>query len=468
MLNHMRNVVARIQTFTVLFLLFGLVVFGQTPTGEITGTVSDSSGAVIGDATVTVTNNGTGAVRTAKTNTSGIYDFSALTPGAYSLKIEKEGFNAEVRNNLELQVAQVARIDTTLNPGNVSTTVNVEAGAPVLQTEDATVGTVVEQKRVEDLPLNGRNFLSLTALTPGVSTNTPVNEVASSREGGTRGAFTVSAGGQRAYFNYYSLDGEDNTDVNYNAYIYLPSLDGIQEFKVETGVLPAEYGHNLTQVNVTTKSGSNDIHGALFEFIRNADLDAKNYFDNPTAAIPPFKRNQFGADVGGPIKKNKLFFFGDYEGTRERKSITKAETVPTQNEDNGIFTGLNQLYDPNTRVYSYTNGAATGVVSSSPFQNNVIPSQEISPISKAFLANYVPLPNVGGVNNPGPINYLTALIQPTNNDFEGGRIDYVQNTNMTWMFRYTHSSEYQAVPGSFAGQGQITSSHADQGMLGNT
>ena len=200
MLNHMRNVVARIQTFTVLFLLFGLVVFGQTPTGEITGTVSDSSGAVIGDATVTVTNNGTGAVRTAKTNTSGIYDFSALTPGAYSLKIEKEGFNAEVRNNLELQVAQVARIDTTLNPGNVSTTVNVEAGAPVLQTEDATVGTVVEQKRVEDLPLNGRNFLSLTALTPGVSTNTPVNEVASSREGGTRGAFTVSAGGPASVF----------------------------------------------------------------------------------------------------------------------------------------------------------------------------------------------------------------------------------------------------------------------------
>jgi hypothetical protein len=468
MLSRTRNVVARIQTLTLLFLIFGLAVLGQTPTGEITGTVTDSSGAIITDAAVTVTNPATGATRTAQTNASGIYDFVALPAGVYNLKIEKQGFNTEIRNNIEIQVAQIARIDTTLNLGNVSTTVNVEAGAPMLQTEDATVGTVVEQRRVEELPLNGRNFLSLTALTPGVSTNTPVNEVASSREGGTRGSFTVSAGGQRAYFNYYSLDGEDNTDVNYNAYIYLPSLDGIQEFKVETGVLPAEYGHNLTQVNVTTKSGSNELHGALFEFIRNADLDAKNYFDSPVAPIPPFKRNQFGADAGGPIKKNKLFFFADYEGTRERKSITKAETVPTQNEDNGNFTGFNQLFDPNTRVYSYTNGAATGVLSSSPFANNIIPSQEISPIAKAFLASYVPLPNVGGVNNPGPINYLTSLIQPTNNDFEGGRLDYAQSTSMTWMFRYTHSNEYQAVPGSFANEGQITNSHADQGMIGNT
>ena len=445
----------------------GVIVKAQTPTGEITGTVNDSSGAVVPDANVTLTNNATGASRSAKTNNAGVYDFPALPPASYNLKIEKEGFAAEVRNNIDLQVAQVARFDSSLKPGNITESVSVEAGAPVLQTEDATVGTVVENKRIEDLPLNGRNFLSLTALTPGTSVTTPVNEVANVREGGTRGSFTVSAGGQRAYFNFYSLDGADNTDVNYNAYIYLPSLDGIEEFKVETGVLPAEYGHNLTQVNVTTKSGSNDVHGGLFEFIRNDAISAKNYFDNPARPIPPFKRNQFGADLGGPIKKDKLFFFLDYEGTRERKSITKAETVPTLNERNGNFQGFNTIYNVNSRVYSYTNGQPSGVVSATPFNNNMIPSQDINPIAKAYLAA-IPLPNVGSVNNASPLNYVTSLIQPTNNDIEGGRLDYLQSANVNWMARFSHSEEYQAVPGTFAGQGNITESHADQGLLGNT
>jgi hypothetical protein len=468
MLNRKRNVVAGIQTFILLFLIFGLMVLGQTPTGEITGTVTDATGAVIAEASVTVTNTATGAVRSAKTNTSGIYDFSALPPGNYNLQIEQQGFSTEIRDNIVLQVAQVARFDSILKLGNVSEKVEVTSGAPVLQTEDATVGTVVENKRVEDLPLNGRNFLSLTGLTPGVSTTTPTNQVATSREGGTRGAFTVSAGGQRAYFNRYSLDGGDNTDTNYNAFLYLPSIDSIQEFKVEVGVLPAEYGHNLTQINVTTKSGSNEIHGALFEFIRNADISAKNYFDSPARPIPPFKRNQFGGDAGGPIKKNKMFFFVDYEGLRERKSITKVSTVPTQNEVNGNFQGLTTIFDPNSRVFSYTNGSPSGVVSATAFTNNVIPAQDISPVSRAFFANWVPLPNVGSVNNGAANNYVTALVQPTNNDQVGVRFDYLQTANLSWMVRYAHTNEYQAVPGSFPGEGQITNSHAQQGLIGNT
>ena len=453
-----------------LILIAGLSL-AQTPTGEITGTVSDSTGGVVPDANVTVTNTGTGAQRSAKTNDSGIYDFAALTPGTYNLKIEKEGFNSEIRNNIELQVAQVANFDTTLNPGNVSQSVNVEAEAIMLQTEDATVGTVVENRRIEDLPLNGRNFLSLTALTPGTSTTTPVNQVASAREGGTRGSFTVTAGGQRVYFNFYSLDGADNTDVNYNAYIFLPSLDGIQEFKVETGILPAEYGHNLTQVNVTTKSGANDFHGAAFEYLRNSAISAKNFFDKPNPTpIPPFKRNQFGADAGGPIKKNKLFFFGDYEGLRERKSINRVDSVPSLAETQGDFSGTTTtIYDPSSRVFTFgPDGSATGFTSAAPFGGNKIPASQLTPISQRYLAAWIPLPNVGSVNNGALNNYVTSLIQPTNNDNEIGRVDYIQSSNMNWMIRYAHANEYQAVPGSFGGIGLITNSHVQQGMIGNT
>jgi hypothetical protein len=446
------------------------LIVAQTPTGEITGTVTDTSGAVVVDATVTVTNTATNIERVAKTNGSGIYDMPALPPGNYILRVEKEGFSAEVRTGIDLQVAQVARFDTSLKIGNVNQTVEVKGGAPLLETEGTAVGTVIENRRIVELPLNGRNYLSLTALTPGVTTSAPINNVAAARLGGLRASFTVSAGGERIYFNHYTLDGMENTESNFNAFLFLPSLDALQEFKVETGIFPAEYGHNLTQINVTTKSGANQFHGSLFEFLRNSAISAKNYFDSHTAPIPPFKRNQYGATIGGPIKKDRVFFFFDWEGLRERKSITKTSTVPSAAWQQGNFSGVSTtIYDPSTRVYSYdANGNPIAVKSATPYQGNMIPQDKISKITTLIFQKWGVVPNIGGPFNTGANNYVTSLLQPTNNDQENIRADYVQSTNSTWMFRYAHTGESQSVPLSLPHQGNNVFAHAHQGMLGNT
>ena len=190
---------------------------------------------------------------------------------------------------------------------------------------------MIENQRIQELPLNGRNYLQLAGLTPGVTTNSAPSAVGTSRQGGTRAATTVSVAGQRIFFNHYTLDGIENTDPSFNSYLFLPSLDALQEFKVESGTFTAEYGHNMSQINVTTKSGTNQVHGAAFEFLRNSALDAKNFYDSGSKPIPPFKRNQFGGVLGGPVflphlinGKDKLFFFLNYEGLRERKSADSA------------------------------------------------------------------------------------------------------------------------------------------------
>jgi hypothetical protein len=302
-------------------------LYGQITTAEVNGTVTDASGAVVVGATVTVTNPATNTAREARTNAAGNFDVPSLPPGTYSVKVEMTGFSSQVRDDLELQVAQVAKVDVSLQPGNISEVVEVSAAAAQLETESTAVGTVVEEKRIVDLPLNGRNYLLLTTLAPGVTTTQTQNTVVVMREGGTRALFTLSIAGQRLFYNHYTLDGLENTDPNFQAYMFLPSVDALQEFKVESGIFPAEYGHNIVQINVTTKSGSNQFHGVAFDFLRNSAFDAKNFFDSHTKPIPAFRRNQFGGTFGGPIIKNKLFFFGDYEGLRQLKALTELATV---------------------------------------------------------------------------------------------------------------------------------------------
>lgn len=293
----------------VIAFLMAIGLRGQITTAEVTGTVTDSTGAVVVGATVTITNPATNTQRVVQTNAAGAYDVPSLPPGTYNVKVEMTGFSSQVRDNLELQVAQIARVDVGLQIGNVSEVVEVSAGAALLETENTAVGTVIEERRIVDLPINGRNYLLLTALAPGVTTAQPQNSVVVMREGGSRALFTLSVGGQRLFFNHYTLDGLENTDPNFQTYMILPSVDALQEFKVESGIFPAEYGHNIIQINVTTKSGGNQFHGAAFEFLRNSAFDAKNYFDSHTAPIPAFRRNQFGGTLGGPIVKDKLFFF---------------------------------------------------------------------------------------------------------------------------------------------------------------
>src|SRR5205085_857195 len=217
--------------------------------GSITGEVRDSSGASIPNASVVVTNTATNGARSIATNSDGLYTAPSLVPGPYTIKVEQKGFRT-AQSSLDLQVQQVARVDFTLQVGELGQTVEVSAAPPALDTEDATVGTVIETRRITDLPLNGRNYLQLIALSPNVNAGFSAPGQASNRQGGSRSSQNFSIMGQRGTFNRYTLDGIENTDVNFNLYVMLPSVDSLQEFKVQTGVYPAEFGREAGQINV--------------------------------------------------------------------------------------------------------------------------------------------------------------------------------------------------------------------------
>ena len=276
--------------------------------GEVTGRVTDASGAVIPGASITLTNVNTNAVRETLTAEAGSYTFPSVPPGVYRLRTELAGFKTAASEQFEVQVQQVLRLDVVLQVGQVSETVEVAATAELLQSETAALGAVIENKIITEIPLNGRNYLGLVALAPNVNTLSPSAGQAGSRQGGDRAQQAISTGGQRIMFNYYTLDGVNNTDPNFNTYVALPSIDAIQEFKVQIGVYPAEYGHQSTQVNVLTKSGGNAYHGAVFEFFRNDALDAQPYsFTSVHPPKSPFRWNDFGFELDGPVRIPGLF-----------------------------------------------------------------------------------------------------------------------------------------------------------------
>ena len=223
--------------FTQLFLLtIALVTLHAQGTSEITGTVTDPTKAIIAGATISIVNPETNLQRTVTSNASGLFNAPALPPGKYNIKVEAKGFSSQARNNLELQVGQIANLEISLQVGNVSEVVEVTGGAPVLDTETTSVGTVIENKRIVELPLNGRNYLQLASLIPGATTNGPASSQGQQRMGGARNSFALNIAGQRVHFNHYSLDGMENTDPNFNTYLFLPSIDALQEFKVESGI----------------------------------------------------------------------------------------------------------------------------------------------------------------------------------------------------------------------------------------
>src|SRR5947209_1747464 len=302
------SMVARLRpglTFSMqlcaLLVLLTATCFGQT-FGEITGHITDSTGASVAGALVTLTNTNTNGVRTTTSTEAGDYSLPSVPPGVYTVKVERQGFKAAIANNVEVQVQQTVRLDLTLQVGQLSESIEVQATADQLQSENATVGTVIENRGIVELPLNGRTYLNLVALAPNTNTLSPSSGQAGSRQGGDRANQSISAAGQRIMFNYFTLDGVVNTDPNFNTYVVLPSIDALQEFKVQTGVYPAEFGHEATQINVQTKSGGNQLHGALFEFLRNDKLDAAPYsFTSNHQAKSPFKWNDFGFEADGPV-----------------------------------------------------------------------------------------------------------------------------------------------------------------------
>ena len=440
-----------------LGLLIGLLglaaglAFAQTG-GQITGEVKDQSGASVPGASVTVTNNATNVTRTTITNSEGLYSFPALTPGQYQVKVAAGGFQSTVTNDIQLQVQQTARIDFALTVGQASQTIEVSANAALLATENTTVGTVIEEKRIMELPLNGRSFFSLVALSPNVTYGFVPAAQAAGRLGGTRGSLTIAVAGGRSTWENYTLDGITNTDIDFNTYILQPSVDALQEFKVQSGVYPAEFGRAAGQVNVSTKPGTNEFHGTISEFLRNDKLDARAYdfasatrsAANPSPGSAPYRQNQYGFTLGGPVVipklfngKNRLFFMSNFEGFNSRLTSPSLGTVLTGPMRSGDFSSILPSFamaDANSRTGTYPN------INQTLFPNNQIPASRISKGSTVLL-KYMPAPNQPAASGLPFRNYQFALKTPVDKNTFTQRIDFNESSKSQWFGRYSWNDE---------------------------
>jgi hypothetical protein len=444
----------RTTWFLAVLLFSGLSLIGQT-LGDISGQVADPSGAGVPNSVVTLTNTATNAVRTADTNEQGLYTFTSVPPGTYNLKVEHPGFKTTT-SNVEVLVQQSVRLDMTLQVGQVSESIEVSATAALLQADNATVGSVVETKSIVELPLNGREYLNLVTLAPNVSNLAPPSGQAQSRQGADRANQSISAGGNRIVYDYFTLDGIVNTDPNFNTYVVLPSIDALQEFKVQTGVYPAEFGHEATQINVLTKSGGNTYHGSLFEFVRNNDFDAKPYaFTAVRPGVSPFKWNDYGFEIDGPIVipklfngRNKLFFMANDEWLVQRQSQQVTYSVPSAAMFGGNFSQFpSTIYDPTTHA---------------PFQNNTIPSSMIDPISQKLL-KYYNSSQLPGFSN----NYVQNNGSPLNRDGFVLRMDFVESSKSQWTGRYSWGVDDQSTQTINLSGSKITTSY-EQYLGSNT
>ena len=381
----------------------------QTPTGTISGQVRDPSAAVMAAARVIATATETGTTRTTLTNADGDYQLPLLPIGTYRIRVEAQGFESIERSGLTLAVDQHMELNFTLQVGSVTNTVTVTGDSPQLQTEQGSIGTVLDRQKVVELPLNTRTFYSLAYMVPGVVP--PANN----SYDGWRGGFNVAGASETS--NNFTLDGFDNNNEQLGNPSFRPSVDAIAEFKVLTGVYSAEYGRDAGgQIIVTGKSGSNQFHGLAFEYFRNQILDAKNYFA-PAGPSPAYKRNQFGGTLGGPIVRNKTFFFFNYEGLRLHQQLAVLTTVPTPAMLAGNFSSIlpgTQLKDPFTGI---------------PIPNNQLSSiaqwnTRAATIGRA-LAAYYPAPTFTTPNGSKPSNnYLFNALATDGANQEGLRIDH--------------------------------------------
>ena len=380
-----------------------MLTCAQVETGKIVGTVQDGEGAVVPEAAVTVLNTATGAESHTLSTTGGEFVVPQLQPGSYSVSVEHAGFKKAQQRPFQLNINQVVNIKIALQVGAVNETVLVTSAEPLLESQTSSIGQVIEGKSIRDLPLNGRNFIELAYLTPGVNAGPPGIVQQGAIPENERGTGAVQANGLTATNNNFLLNGFDNNEQQIGFEVIQPPIDAIQEFKVQTNGFGADIGKGGAVVNVVLKSGTNQFHGNVYEFLRNSAFDAKNFFDDPSLPIPPFKQNQFGGTFGGPLKKNKIFFFADYQGTRIRQSLTDISTVPPLSERNGDFSVLltgqidpvtgydtGQIFDPLT--YDPITGTRQ------PFAGNQIPLKRLDPAALKVV-NLFPAPNRSGPNN---------------------------------------------------------------------
>jgi hypothetical protein len=399
----------------------------QVDEGAITGVVQDSTGAVVPNAQVTLLNIDQGISLVTKTDNAGSYTFSPVRIGHYQLSVTAQGFSKTTQSNLVVQVAQTLQVNVQLKPGASTETVYVNTSPPLMQTQEASVGQVIGSREVNDLPLNGRNFTFLAQLGAGMQT-----PQADTRGNAASGAF--SANGLRPAQNNYLLDGIDNNSnavdfLNGTNYVILPPIDAIQEFKVQTADFSAQLGRAAgAVVNATVKSGTNSIHGAAWEFFRNDKLDAADYFENNTGIKKgELRQNQFGGEIGGPIVKNKIFFFGDYEGFRRVQGTAENANVPTALERSSGYTNLSQILsfnDGTTRTDALGRAIQKGTILD-PATTRYVASGAVDPVSgltnNSGGAAYVRDP-FSTVCGPGTKTFTTAACSDLN-QLPAGRLD---------------------------------------------
>jgi hypothetical protein len=476
------NLLLRVSLAVIVLFALAQSTVCQVDTGAILGTVKDTSGAVVPGATVTLTNDDTGVVVTTTSGSGGEYSFSPVKIGHYSVATEFKGFQRVEHTHVSVDVQQRVLVDFVLPPGQMTQTVLVTGEPPALQTQDASVGQVIGQRSINDLPLNGRNFTFLAQLAAGVT-----QDQEDTRGLGASGSF--AANGERPAQNNYLLDGIDNNAnlvdfLNGTAYVVRPPVDAIAEFKIQTNDYSAEFGRSAGAIlNASIKSGTNQLHGNAWEFLRNDKLDAANFFEN-SGGLPKgeYRQNQFGFTVGGPIRKDKTFFFGDYEGTRIRQALPSVNTVPTALERNSGYTDLSELltqggtrtdvfgrnfalgqvFDPSTTraVTCGVGDAVTGITvpcagmsagsqvgfAREPFPGNIIPANRLDP-NAIKLLNLYPAPNSPGLFN----NYAAnPALRNDVNQFDI-RIDQNFSDKDSIFGRVSYSRNPELIPGPFPG-----------------
>ncbi len=438
--------------FLLIALLSVAAAFGQVATAELSGQVMDASGAAVPNAKVSATNTETGvAAREVTTDAEGLYILTLLPPGNYNLAAEAAGFRRTVQSNITLQVNQRARVDFALQVGQVNETVEVSAAPALLESQSSSVGSVINQNFVSELPLNGRNFVQLAILTPGVNGagfSVQGTIQSGNRPDDRRPGTEIFSNGNREGSNNFLYDGVDNNERLIQLIVIRPAIEAIREFKVQTNLFSADVGRNSgAVVDVVTKSGTNELHGSVFEFLRNSSMDARSFFNTKGTTFPPFRYNQYGFSLGGPVVlpkyngKNRTFFFFDWEGYRRNTVASSVRTVATAKIRNGDFSDENRIFDPATQVADPT--SATGV-RRQQFPGNMIPRNRWDVPTSRLLAAY-PLPtNSGRINN-----YLANLNLVQNWDQGDVRVDHQLTSNDNLFARWSIQHTTTTAPYTF-------------------
>ena len=428
---------ASIAILAVLFALRPVQAFGQINTAALSGTVKDASGAVVPNASVAVVQAATGITRTAQTNDAGLFTVPLLQPGIYSVTISKTGFQNAMQSNVELQVNQLASLNFTLTVGSVGQTVTVTGGpGAVLETETAGLGTVIGTKEIDSLPLNGRQFMQLLQLAPG-TVPVSVSQSAVPALGGGGSNVTPSINGQTGRSNLFYVDGIYATDPFFSTLSISPSVDAIHEFQEQTHTDQAQFGGSTGgTVNLATKGGTNQFHGSAYEFFRNDQLAASPYFAKTKG---PYKQNQYGGTLGGPIVPNKVFFFGFYDGYRQSAAANNFSILPTTAELGGDFSALL----PNTVIYDPTTYNAT-TKQTQPFPGNIIPADRLNQGILAVMKAYVPTPTT---SSPNSNNFVNTAPSTTNQDQYSVRVDYNVGPKDLLFARWTVNENTSTSPG---------------------